>query len=153
MKRTESAIKKEISYVADKKAYLDAQIEVLKKQGENLNEKLVSLWEMGNKVNKRLVELNLQLKDAYKKDDSVHIESPFSNGDIPKLTKEQATILSAYTGVLCGSWSDMQAYAESLLGRPIMSHEFASKHILSELRLRSYDDFVKLCFKEDDPSL
>lgn len=34
----------------------------------------------------------------------------------PKLTKRQAAILSAFTGTLCGSFSDMHEYVDGLPG-------------------------------------
>ena len=42
------------------------------------------------------------------------------------LTRRQAAILSAYTGILFGPFSDFHAYAEEKLGHQVWTHEFAS---------------------------
>lgn len=63
-----------------------------------------------------------------------------------KLTKEQAAIISAYTGILCGSFSDMHEYAERKLGRPILTHEFASPETNQKLQDASRDDFLSICY-------
>ena len=61
-----------------------------------------------------------------------------------KLTKEQAVILSAYTGILMCKFSDFQKYAEKKLGRSIWTHEFASPDLTEELKLKSKDEFMQL---------
>ena len=64
---------------------------------------------------------------------------------VPKLTKEQAAILGAYTGVCCGSFADFQKYAQEKLGRPIWTHQFASKALWAELKEASKTDFLMIC--------
>lgn len=63
-----------------------------------------------------------------------------------KLTKEQATVIGAFTGVCCGPFSDVHGYAEKKLGRPIMTHEFAAKDLWAELKEACRDDFVALAY-------
>ncbi len=65
-----------------------------------------------------------------------------------KLTKEQAAIIGAYTGFSCGPFSDIHAYAEKVLGRPIFTHQFADRALCEELREACRDDFLDLCFEE-----
>lgn len=65
-----------------------------------------------------------------------------------RLTKQQAAIISAYTGYLAGSFSDLHEYAQSVLGRPIWTHQFPE--IMDELRDASRDDFMSLVYKEND---
>lgn len=60
---------------------------------------------------------------------------------VPKLTKEQAAIIGAYTGILCGDMIDFRKYAERLLGRPIFTHHIGEKDFWSELMLKSRADF------------
>lgn len=64
---------------------------------------------------------------------------------VAKLTKEQAAILGAYTGVLCGSFADLHEYAEKLLGRSIFTHEFGSASFAEALRSAAKEDFIAIC--------
>lgn len=63
-----------------------------------------------------------------------------------KLTKEQAAVIGAYTGVLCGSFSIMHEYVERIVGRPVWTHEFPS--LRDEIREKSKSDFLSLCTEE-----
>ncbi len=63
----------------------------------------------------------------------------------PRLTKEQAAIIGAYTGFAAGSFGDVQEYAEKVLGRPIFTHEFADKALVEKLRDASRPDFLAIC--------
>lgn len=69
--------------------------------------------------------------------------------NIPKLTKEQAAIIGAYTGYAAGPFSDIHGYAERVLGRPIWTHEFASKRVVEELREAAKPDFLSLCCERE----
>jgi len=60
------------------------------------------------------------------------------------LTKREAAIITIYTGVLIGEWSDAQRYAQELMGRPVWTHEFADSKMVEELRKRSRLDFVDI---------
>jgi nitrate/TMAO reductase-like tetraheme cytochrome c subunit len=53
---------------------------------------------------------------------------PPSNGSVPKLTTEQAVIISAYTGFLICEFSQMHEAVEKVLGRPVWTHEFPRIH-------------------------
>ena len=66
-----------------------------------------------------------------------------------KLTKEQAAVIGAFTGFAIGPFSDIQEYAERVLGRPIWTHEFASESVVSELREAARDDFVAMAYERD----
>lgn len=61
-----------------------------------------------------------------------------------RLTKEQAMIVMAYTGYTTVNFGDFQGYAEALLGRPIWTHEFASKSVEAELREASKEAFLAI---------
>lgn len=67
------------------------------------------------------------------------------------MTKREAAIVSAYTGYLIGEFSDFQAYAEEIMGRPIFTHEFPK--IADELKEKSKADFmsIKIEEKEEPP--
>ena len=62
----------------------------------------------------------------------------------PRLTKIQAAIVSAHTGVMIGEFADMWDYAENLLGRPLRFEEFASEEVEAAIRDRSGPDFLAI---------
>jgi hypothetical protein len=61
--------------------------------------------------------------------------------DVPKLTKEQAAIICAYTGIVCGDIADVRRYAERVLGRPMYTHHFADSAVWAALLIASKADF------------
>jgi hypothetical protein len=61
-----------------------------------------------------------------------------------RLTREQAAILSAYTGVLLGPFEDMQAYIERILGRAVWTHELASDDVCEEIREKAKPDLARI---------
>lgn len=63
---------------------------------------------------------------------------------IPRLTKEQAAIIGAYTGFMCGPFSDIHEYAERIMGRPCWTHEFGDEEFAGKLRDAARDDFFSL---------
>jgi hypothetical protein len=64
------------------------------------------------------------------------------------LTKEQAAIIGAYTGICCGPFSDIQDLAEKELGRPVFTHEFAMEETTEELREKVRPLFLAICHRE-----
>ena len=60
------------------------------------------------------------------------------------MTKKEAAILSAYTGLLFGSFSDLHGYAEKILKRPIFTHQFAMGNMAEELKIASRADFLNV---------
>ena len=67
-----------------------------------------------------------------------------------RLTKEQAAIIGAYTGISCGPFSDIHGLAEEKLGRPIWTHQFADKVVWAELREAVKPDFLAICYDEEE---
>lgn len=65
------------------------------------------------------------------------------------MTKQEKIIVSAYTGVLMCDFSDMHEYIEKKLGRPVWTHELASKEVWDEIREATKSDFLKLCKDEE----
>lgn len=65
------------------------------------------------------------------------------------MTKREAAIVSVYTGYLIGEFSDFQAYAEEIIGRPIFTHEFPS--IADELKEKSKKDFMSIKIEDEPP--
>lgn len=64
------------------------------------------------------------------------------------LTKHQAAVIGAYTGILCGPFRDLHEYAEKLLERPVWTHEFADRALADELKQRAQQDFFDICHKK-----
>lgn len=62
-----------------------------------------------------------------------------------RLTREQAAIIGAYTGVCCGPFADIHEYAERVLDRPVWTHEFAQQDVADELKAAATADFFDLC--------
>ena len=60
------------------------------------------------------------------------------------MDKREAAIISAYTGVLIGDFSDMHEYVEEIIGRPVFTHEMGDKNIANEIRNKSKKDFVSI---------
>ena len=65
-----------------------------------------------------------------------------------RLSKEQAAIIGAYTGYLAGRFSDMHEYIEKVMGRPVWTHEMASKEFSNQLREASKRDFLSICYDD-----
>ncbi len=57
------------------------------------------------------------------------------------MTRQVAAIVSAYTGVLIGGFSEMNIYVEKVLNRPVWTHEFARKDVAEEIKQASKNDF------------
>lgn len=61
------------------------------------------------------------------------------------LTKDQALLISAYTGFMCvREFSDLHAYIEKILGRSVFTHEMADKQLFVEIREKLKDQFMDL---------
>jgi hypothetical protein len=60
------------------------------------------------------------------------------------MTAYEAAVVSAYTGVLIGSFDEIHRYAESIMGRPIYTHEFACKDFVNSLKQKSRSDFLSI---------
>lgn len=60
------------------------------------------------------------------------------------MTREEGAIVSAYTGVLIGKFSDFHKYVEKIMSRPVNSIEFASKHFMKEIQAKSQKDFTTI---------
>lgn len=65
---------------------------------------------------------------------------------IDKLTKRQAQVLGAYTGITCSEFGLVHEYVEELLGRPVFTHEMASKELCEEIKKLAKPEFLQLCY-------
>lgn len=57
-----------------------------------------------------------------------------------KLTKEQAIIITGFTGKLIGEFSDFHADIEKRLKRPVFTHEMAHLDMIEIYK----EDFIKM---------
>ena len=60
------------------------------------------------------------------------------------MTKKEAAIVSAYTGILIGDFESLHEYVEDILGRPVWTHEMASDKTANEIKKKSKPDFMKI---------
>ena len=60
------------------------------------------------------------------------------------MTKREAAIISAYTGIMVGSFSDMHEYVEEIMGRGVFTHEFANKAVIEEIKQAAKPDLISL---------
>lgn len=63
---------------------------------------------------------------------------------VQKLTKEQAIILTGFTGIACCKFSYFHEDVEKRLGHPVFTHEFGSKEFSEKLKDIYKEDFLKL---------
>lgn len=66
------------------------------------------------------------------------------------LSREDAAIIGAFTGISCGPFSDMHEYIEKILERPVWTHELAFPEVWELIKEKSKDDFLALCAKEEE---
>ena len=64
--------------------------------------------------------------------------------DIQKLTKEQAVIITGFTGILCGSFGDFHADVEKRLGRGVQTFEMGMKSFMAEVKKLYEADFIEI---------
>jgi hypothetical protein len=62
-----------------------------------------------------------------------------------KLTKEQAIVLTGFTGTLCCNFSDFHEDVEKRLGNPVLTHEFGSEAMVDKLKELYLVDFIAMC--------
>jgi len=60
------------------------------------------------------------------------------------MTKREAAIVSAYTGLMLGDFSEMHKYVEELYDRPVFTHEFGCKPFADRLKDDSKADFISI---------
>jgi hypothetical protein len=60
------------------------------------------------------------------------------------MTKHEAAVMTAFTGILIGSFSDFHDYTEKLLCMPIFTHQFGSSSFAKEIKEASRTDFIAI---------
>lgn len=68
------------------------------------------------------------------------------------LNKEQALLLSAYTGVLlCDDFSDLHQYIEKIAGRPVFTHEIdRNTEFMKELQEKLKPQVLGIIYKSKE---
>lgn len=61
------------------------------------------------------------------------------------MTNRERVVISAYTGVLMYKFEDLHEYIETLLERPVWTHELADKDVWNQVKEKSKPDFLALC--------
>ena len=62
----------------------------------------------------------------------------------PKLTKEQAIILTGFTGITHCSFSDFHEDVEKRLGHPVWTHHFADAGFNQKMKELYREDFLAI---------
>ena len=60
------------------------------------------------------------------------------------MNKKEAAIVSAYTGILIGSFDEAHQYMQKIMGRPLYTHELAFEGIVEEIKKKSWIDFINI---------
>lgn len=61
-----------------------------------------------------------------------------------KLSKEQCVVLTGFTGVMHGSFSDFNEDIEKRLGRPVFTHEMTDKETMTKIKEIYRNDFISM---------
>ncbi|QDP60396.1 MAG: hypothetical protein GOVbin1096_24 [Prokaryotic dsDNA virus sp.] len=64
-----------------------------------------------------------------------------------RLDKRQAAIVGAYTGILCGPFSDLHEFIEEIMGRPVWTHELGSVEVAEEVKEKAKPYFLEICYE------
>ena len=65
-----------------------------------------------------------------------------------KMSKNERCIATAYTGLLFCKWEEFHEYAETLLSRPIFTHEFGDKGIWKIMKSLVKQQFIHMVSEE-----
>lgn len=61
------------------------------------------------------------------------------------MTKNEAAIISAYTGFTLCKFSDIHEYVEKVMQRPVWTHEMGDANFCGLLKEKSKPDFLAIC--------
>ena len=62
-----------------------------------------------------------------------------------KFTKEQAIVISGYTGIMACRFGDFQEDVQKRMGRPVWTHQFGDKEFVDKVKELYRDDFIAMC--------
>ena len=67
-----------------------------------------------------------------------------------RLTKEQAIIITGYTGYLACEFSLFHEDVEKRMGRPVFTHEFGKEQFTEQLRDLYRVDYLAICYNPEE---
>jgi len=62
-----------------------------------------------------------------------------------RLTREQAAIIGAFTGISCGPFEDIHGLIERVLGRSVFTHEMADKDLWAQVKELIQPEYLAIC--------
>ena len=66
------------------------------------------------------------------------------------MTKREAVVISAYTGVMCVEFTELHKYIEEVMERPVFTHELADQEVVDQIIERSKPEFLQICENVND---
>jgi len=63
---------------------------------------------------------------------------------LPKLTKEQAIVITGFTGIASCDFGDFHLDVEKRLGQPVWTHQFGDKEFFEKVKELYRDDFLSM---------
>ncbi|CAB4174338.1 hypothetical protein UFOVP1138_77 [uncultured Caudovirales phage] len=60
------------------------------------------------------------------------------------MTKREAAIVTAHTGMLVGKFEDFHAYVAEIMERPVYMHEMGIRDIAGKIKSLAQEDFIEL---------
>jgi len=66
-----------------------------------------------------------------------------------RLTKEQAIIISGYTGFTACDFGDFHEAVEKKLGHPVWTHQFGDEAFAEKVNDAFREDFLSICYGRD----
>ena len=68
---------------------------------------------------------------------------------IKTLTKEQAIIISGFTGITCCNFGLLHEDVEKRMGHPVWTHQFGDEAFMDKVKALYRDDFIDMCYTEN----
>lgn len=60
------------------------------------------------------------------------------------MTKREAAIVTAYTGICLGNFAEAHKYIEEIMGRSVWTHELADDDVFNEIKEKAKKDFCSI---------
>jgi hypothetical protein len=60
------------------------------------------------------------------------------------MTRHEAAVVAAYTGILIGDFAEMHRYIEKILDRPVWTHELANSAMWDQIKAAARSDFLAI---------
>ena len=73
----------------------------------------------------------------------------YERNNMKKLTKEQAIIITGFTGKMACAFGDFHGDVERRLGHPVWTHQFGDKEFMEKIEDLYRDDFLAMLGAEE----